>query len=687
MAVAPPDASSAGQPRPQPPPDLGQSAGRIGYEPALDGLRGLAMAAIMGYHAQLAWADGAFLSVSTFFTLSGFLITTLLVLERERTGGIDLKDFYVRRLRRLMPAALVALLGIALLAWLFGSPSQQQGLRGDGLASLFYVANWRFIATGSDYADLFVEPSFLRHFWTLAIEEQFYLVFPLVTVGLMALGRGRRWVLLVGYGGIAVATTVTMAVLHQPGDPLIRFYYGTDARVAELLAGCVLAVLLTGRWPFSHAAARTAAGVVGTGALVVVLVLWVLAQIDGDLWYEGGFLGYSALTCAVIVACITPGNPVRWLLGSWPLRELGRISYGTYLFHWPVFLVLDERRTGLPEYPLFVLQVAVTIGLAWLSYRYVEAPIRKGSLPLPVRPAVAVLGSVALVAGTLLVVTADPPEPDLVLVQEDRDPPPPPPPDRPPPTLPPTTAAPVEDEAVEDVEPVPFPTPTRVMVVGDSIAWSLGNGFLDWGEQSGAAEVWNAGQIGCGVATGGDPVLHQNPCEDFRTLLPPIISQFRPDVAMMMTGAWDVGDRTFPGRDDPSSPGDPEFDRWMLDEYQAVVDVLTAEGAVVAWLTAPCIEETDRAGPFAGTSVFEDERTTHLNEVIIPQLAADNRDRMRVVDVHGEICPGGEYAADLYGVSGARPDGLHFSDDGGLAVSRWLGPQLLTWPPSPPPAG
>jgi peptidoglycan/LPS O-acetylase OafA/YrhL/lysophospholipase L1-like esterase len=651
------------------------------------------MAAIMGYHAELAWADGAFLSVSTFFTLSGFLITTLLVLERERTGAIDLKDFYVRRLRRLMPAALVALVGIAVIAWLFGTPSQQQGLRGDGLSALFYGANWRFIATGSDYADLFVEPSFVRHFWTLAIEEQFYLVFPLVTVGLMALGKGRRSVLLLGYGGIAVATTATMALLHQPGDPLIRFYYGTDARVAELLAGCVLAVLLTGRWPFRTSAARVAAGAMGTTALALTLVLWVLAQIDGDLWYEGGLFGYSLVTCAVIVACVTPGNPVRWLLAAWPLRELGRISYGTYLYHWPVFLVLDEERTGLPEYPLFVLRVAVTLGLAYLSFRFIETPVRKGTFRLPVRPAVAAATAIAVVAGALLVVTVDPPEPDLVLVQEERDAPPPPPPDRPPPTIPPTvppttgvpTAPGTAGTTASTVPPVPFPAPARVMVVGDSISWSLGNGVLDWGEQTGLAEVWNAGQIGCGVATGGEPVLHQNPCEDFRTLLPPVIAQFRPDVAVMMTGAWDLGDRTFPGREGPSSPGDPEFDQWMLDEYQQVVDVLTAEGAVVAWLTAPCIEETERAGPFAGTSVFEPERTEHLNDVVIPRLAAANTDRMRVIDVNAEICPDGQYAGDLYGVSGARPDGLHFSDEGGFATSEWLGPQILTWPPSPPP--
>jgi peptidoglycan/LPS O-acetylase OafA/YrhL len=675
MAVAPPAASRHA---PEPPPDLGRSAGRIGYEPALDGLRGLAMAAIMGYHAELAWADGAFLSVSTFFTLSGFLITTLLVLERERTGGIDLKEFYVRRLRRLMPAALVALVGIAVIAWVFGTPSQQQGLRGDGLSALFYGANWRFIATGSDYADLFVEPSFVRHFWTLAIEEQFYLVFPLVTVGLMWLGRGRRGVLLAGYGGIALLTTGTMAVLHHPGDPLLRFYYGTDARVAELLAGCVLAVLLTGRWPFRTAAARTTAGVVGTAALALTLVLWVLAQIDGDLWYEGGLFGYSFVTCAVIVACVTPGNPVRWLLGAWPLRELGRISYGTYLFHWPVFLVLDEERTGLSEYPLFVLRVAVTLALAWLSFRFVEAPVRKGTFRLPFKPAIAAVAAVALVAGTILVVTADPPEPDLVLVQEEREPPPPPPDDRPPPTIP--------TSVVEDAPPVPFPAPARVMLVGDSIAWSLGNGFLEWGSATGQAEVWNAGQIGCGVATGGEPALHQNPCEDFRTLLPPMIDQFRPDVTVMMTGAWDLGDRTFPGQDGPSSPGDPEFDRWMLDNYQDAVDVLTADGAVVVWLTGPCIEETERAGPFAGTSVFEPERTEHLNDVIIPQVAAANPDRVRVIDINGEICPGGDYTEQLYGIDGARPDGLHFSDEGSFATSEWLGPQVLTWPPSPPPS-
>jgi hypothetical protein len=224
------------------------------------------------------------------------------------------------------------------------------------------------------------------------------------------------------------------------------------------------------------------------------------------------------------------------------------------------------------------------------------------------------------------------------------------------------------------------------MVVGDSIAFSLGTGMLDWSEQTGQAEVWDAGQIGCGVATGGEPTLHQNPCEDFRTLYPPIVAQFRPDVAVMMTGAWDLGDRTFHGDAQPSSPGDPTFDGWMLDNYQDAVDILSAEGAAVVWLTGPCIEETERAGPFAGTSVFEPERTEHLNDVIIPRLATENPDRLRVIDLNEQLCPGGEYQETLYGVEGARPDGLHFSDEGSLAVAHWLGPQLLTWPPSPPPS-
>ncbi|HEY6532107.1 MAG TPA: acyltransferase, partial [Acidimicrobiales bacterium] len=210
--------------------------------PGLDGLRGLAVIGVLLFHGGFTWAKGGFLGVSTFFTLSGFLITNLLVREWDSTDAIRLGRFWVRRFRRLLPAALIAIALIGLIWWRIGTPEQLATLRADMLAALGYVANWRFFSAGTSYADLFSAPSPLQHFWSLAIEEQFYVIFPLVVLGLMRLG-GRRVLT-----AVLVAATLASVVLELAlGGNIDRVYYGTDTRAAELLLGALLAVWWSGR--------------------------------------------------------------------------------------------------------------------------------------------------------------------------------------------------------------------------------------------------------------------------------------------------------------------------------------------------------------------------------------------------------------------------------------------------------
>jgi peptidoglycan/LPS O-acetylase OafA/YrhL len=215
--------------------------GHLVYQPALDGLRALAVAAVIAYHLGYPWARGGYLGVDTFFVLSGYLITTLLLSESRASGHIDLPAFWIRRARRLLPALLLVLAAIAVYAAWATPTEAQASLRADGLFALFYSANWHFIADNNSYFDLFASPSLLEHTWSLAIEEQFYVVWPLVVAACLYLGRGRRRVLVVVATAAALASVALMAALAS--DPT-RAYFGTDTRVHSLLFGALLAMLL-----------------------------------------------------------------------------------------------------------------------------------------------------------------------------------------------------------------------------------------------------------------------------------------------------------------------------------------------------------------------------------------------------------------------------------------------------------
>jgi peptidoglycan/LPS O-acetylase OafA/YrhL len=227
------------------------------FHPAIEGLRGLSVLAVMLFHTGAPLVGGGFLGVSTFFTLSGFLITGLLVAEREGSGHIRLGGFWGRRLRRLMPAALAGLALILALGSQFGDAAQRERLGDDGLAALLYVANWQLIATDSAYDDLMGSPSWVQHFWSLAIEEQYYAAFPLAAAALLAWRRRWPLALLLTLG--CVGSWSWLSWLSTQPVPTERLYYGTDTRVAELLIGGLLALALSGRSP-SPGVARPVTG-------------------------------------------------------------------------------------------------------------------------------------------------------------------------------------------------------------------------------------------------------------------------------------------------------------------------------------------------------------------------------------------------------------------------------------------
>jgi peptidoglycan/LPS O-acetylase OafA/YrhL len=348
--------------------------------PGVDGLRALAVAAVVMYHLGAAWLPGGFLGVDVFLVISGYLITSLLLAEFRQSGRIGLKRFWLRRARRLLPA-LFLMIVVVLVAMVLLHPGEVARLHGALLASFGYVANWYFAFADVPYFEQFGRPSVLQHLWSLAVEEQFYLLWPpIMALGIVAFGRRR---LLLGVLAGIAGSTILAWVLWEPFTDPSRIYYGTDTRAVGLLAGVALAFL----WPANRlrpvatGRPRLVLEAVGLAALAGLLALMLtLGDLD-EMLYKGGFLLVAITTAAVIAVVAHPSSLLGKAFGLSAIVWLGVRSYGIYLWHWPV-LMLTRPNEDVPfdGAPLVVLQLALMLGAAALSYQYVERPIRRHGL-------------------------------------------------------------------------------------------------------------------------------------------------------------------------------------------------------------------------------------------------------------------------------------------------------------------
>ena len=356
------------------------------HVPALDGLRAVAVALVVLFHLRVPGFEAGFLGVDIFFVLSGFLITSLVLAEIDRTGRISLSAFWARRIRRLVPALVVFLVTVAAVTWLTASLTERDSMRGDLIATTAYVANWRFIETSSYFNSTGIE-SPLEHTWSLAIEEQFYLVWPLALITLGSASRWRRPRLAISVLAATgtLASAIMLAVLWEPSE-VERAYMGTDARVFEPLLGALGAVIVASPRVRS-ALERTSRGTVLTGAVGLIgalglaAALWLIRP-EGSIYYRGGALFVSVMTLAVVAALWRSRSGALSSGLSWgPLAWIGTISYGIYLWHWPVILWLGVRNVA-PSFPVLraFAATAMTIGLAALSFSLVEQPLRRGRI-------------------------------------------------------------------------------------------------------------------------------------------------------------------------------------------------------------------------------------------------------------------------------------------------------------------
>jgi peptidoglycan/LPS O-acetylase OafA/YrhL/lysophospholipase L1-like esterase len=355
------------------------------YMPGLDGLRAVAVLAVIAFHEQLGWAPGGLLGVGVFFTLSGYLITDLLLGQWTARGRVALADFWARRARRLLPALFVMVAVITAWVTLFDR-ARLTNLRGADAAAATYSSNWYLIIQGQSYFARFAPPQPLDHLWSLAVEEQFYLVWPwLLLAGLLLVRKIRRgrpggvaWLALPTLA-LAAGSAWAMLALYHPGLDPTRAYEGTDTRAAGLLIGAALAMTWPSRRPAPSRAVRALLDVGGfAGLAVIALMIWRTGQYSPFL-YRGGLVVLSFASAAVIAAVAVPSALTGRVLGCRPLRWLGVRSYGIYLWHYPV-IVLTTPANSTENLVRAAWQTAVTIVVAALSWRYIEEPIRRGAL-------------------------------------------------------------------------------------------------------------------------------------------------------------------------------------------------------------------------------------------------------------------------------------------------------------------
>ena len=606
------------------------------------------MVAVLLYHGLVGWAGGGFLGVDVFFVLSGYLITSLLLDEWHRWGSIDLVGFYLRRARRLLPALVLVVGAVAIWASFEAKPDRLGGIRADGLSSLLYVTNWRFILVKVSYFEQYGDPSPFRHMWSLAIEEQFYLVFPLLLIGLLGLARRRIWLLPAALACMTVASILAMRVLYDPTTDPSRVYYGSDTRAHELLIGSLLAVGLAGLGRFRPLAARLAPYVGVLGLVSVLACLHFFSDQDSEL-YRGGFAVVCLASAALVFGIeAAPRSPVARLLALRPFAWIGAVSYGLYLWHWPLFIALNADRTGLEGTSLLMTRLAATVAVAAVSYYLVERPIRNGSLQrLPAYlgkavPAIAMPAAlVVLLIGTSGAVP------------------------------PPLEESPFGPGAVK-------PGKKSLLVAGDSVGLSLlaafpADRFPGW-------EVQGSTMLGCGLgehqlAFDGVEGIVNKECAQVFPRWEAAIKAAKPDSVVLDLGAWEVYDHVIDGNiETVDSPAYADYLRGRLEQSHTV---LTAGGAHLYVPDVPCYDQPsyELQGVDVAPIRNDPARAAAVNEVLTVFAAAHPSDTT-LIPMAKWLCPDGGYVPTRDDVE-IRYDGVHFTPEGGaLFWTKVLMPEL-----------
>ena len=673
-------------------------ATRLGHVPGLDGIRGIAVVIVLLYHHSITWITGGELTVSMFFTLSGFLITRLLVAEWGRTDTISLRSFYERRVRRLFPASFVVLLAVAVL-WTAFPGSGRRFAPWEWLSGLFYFENVYLQSAGKDYGGLFGLGNPLQHLWSLSLEEQVYLMFPVLVLLLMKRRRTtaavwRLFVVLVALAAVGFA----LGGLYTSRPPLWNglpglaskcegsscAYYATEVRVAEFLLGAAFAVLWS-VWKYAPRVIETLKRpffVALSWPILVFayLVWWKLGWRNeyADVFFPWGVLFNGFLTLILIAYSIADVGMTKFLALK-PIVWLGHTTYTIYLVHWPVFLWWESLKidVSFPRWRVpvvdwvlvdrfwtFCIKTAITLAIVAAIYYVIENPVRHRKMWIGAKlygwlAVMAVAGILVVVIGADRRASAD----DL-LSTLDRD------------------ALLLQQRIIDDLPSVPIDAPSsspvdpglpaRVLFVGDSQSWVLAAGLDDWEIEHGVFLVPSPG-VGCGIGANtrieylGVESDGRSGCAEWRDALPAIVDKLKPNVVVVVGGTADLSNRVLPGTSTWSHVGQPDYDTWLRAEMESFVDVAAATDAEVIWFSSPYVDPPYIAGE-TGIPPFDEaspERTDRYNELIRDVAESDERvtfaDFASAVRAH----PGGEFEPRM------RPDGAH--------IDLKYAPQLVDW--------
>jgi peptidoglycan/LPS O-acetylase OafA/YrhL len=670
------------------------------YVPGLDGLRAIAVLGVMLYHGGAPGFGGGFLGVNIFFVLSGFLITSLLLGEWTKRASIRLGQFWARRARRLLPALLLMLIAVSLYVRLLTPAGQFGDLRLNSISTLFYVANWNFIYSGGNYFDLAALPSPLVHMWSLSIEEQFYIVWPPVALVMLRLGRRLRparalWPILATAAVGALLSAIEMRLLFLHGASVTRVYEGTDTRSQDILVGATLAIGMaiwatrrrplpetpvapvtrSGRrrgpavtpipaWEIESGPVRMALQVAGWASIGGGLYLWSqLGGPDPVLFKGGSFL--FALGVALVLFCVVTARTgsLSVALANPVFRYIGMISYGTYLWHVPLFDLLDPARVHLFGLPLLLVRVVATLSVATISYYLVERPIRRKSLASfrEWKTWLATAFALATVVAVVIITTIP---------------------------------VGVSDAAAASSVPAPSGPqyegpPVTVTLFGDSLAFTAGWSIAT----TGAALPYNVhfhseGILGCGVVSAAAHTVHgvtaassdvcttaKSTAEQWSQVWEDALRAQHPNTVLLMAGRWEVTDQQIGGQ--MLHIGETAYDRILDAALEKAVAIGTSTGAYMVLETAPCDSSGEQPN---GEPWPEDTAARRLDyDRILRQVAARHPGTVTVDDFGAEVCPQGKFSPVLDGIRIRTPDGVHFPYTAGTdgRSGQWLASKLL----------
>jgi peptidoglycan/LPS O-acetylase OafA/YrhL len=655
----------------------------MGYEPSLDGIRAFSVIAVMLYHANIAWLPGGFLGVEVFFVVSGFLITSLLIEERESTRRIDLKQFWIRRARRLLPALVVMLAATAVCVAFYATDSAPD-FRRDVLPSLGYFSNWwQIFAVDTPYFAASSLPV-LRHLWSLAVEEQWYLIWPLLFVFVF----GAKWMrpkisgalLLLCSGAIMFATALRFV---QDDETRTNFLYlSTLTRSSGLLLGAAVAMLwrpwrknsLPSWWKSSLADALAVA------SIAVIGVLMATVHVADAQLYQGG-LAVTTIASAVIIAVVMRPNGlfVKKFFSQELFVEIGRRSYGLYLWHWPIFVVAHARDSG----NRLAVALALTVIINEFVYQYVEIPTRQGALGnwlhnrqqlsamhrrLPVLITAAVVASLGITGVKVVGIEArdlsiDTSTANVIF------------------SVPTTVASASSLPAASTTSTTIAKLPRKLVIVGDSQAHSLVVNKPSGIEKT--FVITNGSIDGCGIYDRGVGVGGTNGnfrrnfanCVGFEKKWAKSATTARADVALVVIGAWEVLDLKINGFTFAvnTSPADTMFRTQM----KRGIDALRSTGATVALLEVACMRPVDsKGGPVpALPQRGDDTRTSHLND-LLSEIAAPEDDGVFFISGPKEWCSDPKISTSL----SYRWDGVHAYKPGAKLIFETIASSVLKLP-------